>query len=186
MIALPQFLIASEAGIAIRTMSDIPNAIGAAYGNAGLILTESELAPEFFDLETGLVGELFQKFTNYGVRLILIVPNPGRYGDRVTELAREHRSHNSIRIVSSKEEAEVWANQAMCGAAAAEPLDRDDTVPNEKLYKAMIWIDGSDQPAKRVTVLAHSTEQARRELETEYGKGNVYNLHNQEDAAAPR
>jgi len=108
-----QFLIASEAGIAIRTLSDISNAVGATYGTAGLILTQSDLAPEFFDLKTGLAGELFQKFINYGLRLILIVPNPERYGDRFTELAREHRSHNSIRIVPTKDEANAWTHQLM-------------------------------------------------------------------------
>jgi hypothetical protein len=111
MISSHQFLIAGEAGISIRSLSEISNAVGTTFGTAGLILTESDLAPEFLDLKTGLAGELFQKFTNYGLRLILIVPNPERYGDRFTELAREHRSHDSIRIVRTKDEANAWANQ---------------------------------------------------------------------------
>jgi hypothetical protein len=113
MISSSQFLIASEAGISIRTLSEISNAMGATFGTAGLIITESDLAPEFFDLKTGLAGELFQKFTNYGLRLILIVPNPECYGDRFTELAREHRFHNSIRIVPTKDLADAWVNQLM-------------------------------------------------------------------------
>jgi hypothetical protein len=104
-----QFLIASEAAIAIRSMSDISNAIAATFGAAGLIITESDVAPEFFDLKTGLAGELFQKFTNYQLRLVLIVSNPERYGDRFNELAREHRSHNSVRIVRTRDEADAWA-----------------------------------------------------------------------------
>jgi hypothetical protein len=113
MTAPNHFLIASEAGIAIRTLSDISNAVGPTFGTAGLILTESDLAPEVFDLKTGLAGELFQKFTNYGLRLILIVLDPERYGDRFTELAREHRSHNSIRIVPAKDEANAWVHELM-------------------------------------------------------------------------
>ena len=111
MAAPHKFLVASEAVIAIRSMRDIPNALGAALGTVGLILTESDLSPEFFDLKTGLAGELFQKFTNYQLRLILIVPDPKLYGDRFSELAREHRSHNSIRIVRTKDEANAWAYQ---------------------------------------------------------------------------
>jgi hypothetical protein len=105
------YVLASEAAIAIRSMSDISNAVGATFGAGGLILTESDLAPEFFDLKTGLAGELFQKFTNYQLRLALIVPQPGRYGDRFNELAREHRSHSHIRIVATKDEAAAWLGQ---------------------------------------------------------------------------
>jgi hypothetical protein len=56
----------------------------------------------------------------------------------------------------------------------------------EKVYKAMIWIEGSDRPGQRVSVLARNVEEARRKLEREYGEGNVYYLRNEEDAAAPR
>jgi hypothetical protein len=63
MTAPNQFLIATEAGIAIRTLSDISDAVGATFGAAGLILTELDLAPEFFDLKTGLAGELFHSQT---------------------------------------------------------------------------------------------------------------------------
>jgi Domain of unknown function (DUF4180) len=103
-----RFLLASEAAIAIRSMGDISSAVGAAFGTGGLILTESDLSSEFFDLRTGIAGELFQKFTNYQLRLGLIVPNPERYGDRFNELAREHRSHNNIRIVRTIDEATAW------------------------------------------------------------------------------
>jgi hypothetical protein len=104
-------LIASELGISIRSMSDISDAVGATFGKAGLILTESDLSADFFDLRTGLAGELFQKFTNYQLRLVLIVPEPQIYGDRFNELAREHRAHSKIRIVGSKEEAAAWISE---------------------------------------------------------------------------
>jgi hypothetical protein len=101
-------LIASELGISIRSMSDISKAVGATFGKDGLVLAESDLSAEFFDLRTGLAGELFQKFTNYRLRLVLIVRDPQIYGDRFSELAREHRTHDRIRIVGSKEEAAAW------------------------------------------------------------------------------
>ena len=103
-----RMIVAAEAGIAIRSMSDVSDAIAATFGSAGLVLTEFDLCPEFFDLKTGLAGELFQKFTNYQLRLAIVVPNPERYGDRFSELAREHRIHNDIRIVRTRDEADAW------------------------------------------------------------------------------
>jgi hypothetical protein len=101
-------LIASDAGISIRSFGDISDAIGACIGADGLILTESDLAPEFFNLRSGLAGELFQKFTNYKVRVAIVLPDPEAYGERFSELAYEHRSHSRIRFVGSAGEAKAW------------------------------------------------------------------------------
>jgi len=104
----PLILVASEAGISIRNLSDVSNAVGATFGTRGLILEETGISADFFDLKTGLAGELFQKFENYKLRLGIVVPSPERYGERFKELAREHKTHNRIRIVGSREEAEAW------------------------------------------------------------------------------
>lgn len=55
-----------------------------------------------------------------------------------------------------------------------------------KLYKAIIWIRDSDKPGQRVTVVAESLKEAKEKLEAQYGEGNVFDLHNEEDAARPR
>jgi hypothetical protein len=103
-----RILVATEAGISIRSLGDMSDAIAACYGTEGLILTEENLCAEFFDLGTGLAGELFQRFENYRLRLAIIAPTPERYGARFKELAREHRSHNQVRIVNSRDEADTW------------------------------------------------------------------------------
>ena len=103
-----RILVASDLGISIRSFSDIPEAIGACIGAEGLILTESDLAPEFFDLRSGLAGELFQKFINYKKRIAIVLPDPEAYGERFGELAYEHRSHSMIRFVGSEDEAKAW------------------------------------------------------------------------------
>jgi hypothetical protein len=103
-----RFLIASEAGLSIRSFGDISDALGACLGADGLILTEKDLAPEFFDLRTGLAGELFQKFINYQIRVAIVLADPEAYGERFSELAYEHRSHSMIRIVRSADEAKAW------------------------------------------------------------------------------
>lgn len=103
-----KILVASDSGISIRSFGDISDAIGACIGAEALILTESDLAPEFFDLRSGLAGELFQKFMNYNLRVALVLPDTDRYGQRFSELAYEHRSHNTIRFVDSTEQAKTW------------------------------------------------------------------------------
>jgi hypothetical protein len=101
-------IIAAERGVAVRCLSDVAAAVGAAFGAAGLLLTENELSKEFFDLKSGIAGELFQKLENYQVRAAIVVPDPALYGERFTELAREHRTHNRVRILPSKDEAMRW------------------------------------------------------------------------------
>lgn len=103
-----RIIIAADAGISVRSFSDISDALGACLGTEGLILTEKDLAREFFDLRTGLAGELFQKFINYKLRVALVLPDPEAYGERISELAYEHSSHNLIRFVRSLEEAKSW------------------------------------------------------------------------------
>jgi hypothetical protein len=103
-----KILIASDSGVSIRSLRDISDTIAACFGTAGLILTEDDLAQEFFDLRTGLAGELFQKFINYRLRLAIVLPAPEAYGERISELAYEHKSHSMIRFVRSKDEAEAW------------------------------------------------------------------------------
>ncbi len=104
----PQILIASESGISIRSFGDIPDALGACLGAAGLILTENDLAREFFDLQSGLAGELFQKFINYKLRVAIVLSDPEAYGKRFSELAYEYTFHSMIRFVRSKDEAKAW------------------------------------------------------------------------------
>jgi hypothetical protein len=101
-------LLASDRGISIRSFDDISDALGACSGAEGLLLTEEELSSEFFDLRTGLAGELFQKFTNYRLRLAIVVADPGSHGERFGDLAHEHLSHNLIRFFRSIDAASRW------------------------------------------------------------------------------
>lgn len=103
-----RIVIASDSGISIRSLSDISGALGACIGAEGLILTENDLAREFFDLHSGLAGELFQKFVNYKLRVAIVLPDPQAYGERFSELAYEHTSHSMIRFVRSEDEAKAW------------------------------------------------------------------------------
>ena len=103
-----RFVIASGAGISIRSGAAVSDAIGACLGTRGLVLTEHDLGAEFFNLHTGLAGELFQKFVNYRVRLAIVLPNPDNYGERFAELVREHSTHHIIRFFGSMDRATAW------------------------------------------------------------------------------
>lgn len=106
-----RIIIASEAGIAVRSAKGISDVIGACFGAAGIVLVEEDLGPAFFDLRTGLAGELLQKLVNYRLRAAIIVPHPEAHGERFRELAYEHRSHDTVRFVASRAEADAW----LCG-----------------------------------------------------------------------
>lgn len=110
----PRVKTAEELGVSVRSLPDVSHLIGAAWGLDGLILTEADLGPEFFQLRSGLAGELFQKLTNYGVPTALVLPDFAVHGERFAELAHEHARHPLIRFVRTEAEARVWL-----GASAA-------------------------------------------------------------------
>lgn len=101
-------VVLAEAGISIRSVQDIPDLLGACFGAAGLLLSEEDLPPVFFELKSGFAGELLQKCVNYRLRTAIILPNPERYGQRFAELANEHRRHSLVRFVRSRAEANAW------------------------------------------------------------------------------
>jgi len=101
-------VIAGDAGVSIKEMRDISDALSACLGRAGLILTERDLGEDFFNLRSGLAGELFQKFINYQLKLAIVIVDHEAYGERFSELAFEHRSHPAVRFVRSMDEAIAW------------------------------------------------------------------------------
>ncbi len=92
-------------------ITEVRDALEQSFDNGGLILLEAELSDRFFDLSTGIAGELFQQFTNYGQRLALVIPDPGKYNPRLAELAREHEFHPLIRFVADEAAAEYWLTE---------------------------------------------------------------------------
>ena len=104
--------VASDLGIVIRSHGDISDALMASLQHGGLILSESELGPNFFDLRTGLAGEAFQKFVNYSARVAILVEQQDAYGERFSELVREHRTHPLVRFFSTSDEAREWLAQS--------------------------------------------------------------------------
>lgn len=103
-------IVSAEAGLAIHSLRDVSDAMGVCLGHGatGLLLTESDLGPSFFDLRSGLAGELLQKFVNYGIRLAIVIPDPALHGARFAELAAEHAVHGQVRFTRRREDALAW------------------------------------------------------------------------------
>jgi hypothetical protein len=55
-----------------------------------------------------------------------------------------------------------------------------------KTYKAIVWESDPQKPGQRVTVMAESLDDAKKQLEVTYGEGCVISLYNEDDAARPR
>ncbi len=93
---------------AIRSLSDINDALVMGIERGGVVVTEEDLCPEFFDLRTGFAGELLQKFVNYRVRLAVVLSDPNAYGERFSELIAEHATHGMVRFFRVEEDARLW------------------------------------------------------------------------------
>ena len=61
-------------GIVINNAQDALDIMANAgyQGARSIILYEKNLRPEFFELQTGMAGEILQKFSNYRVKIAII------------------------------------------------------------------------------------------------------------------
>ena len=99
----------------IQSASDISAALTASVERGGLVIDEKNLSPDFFDLKTGLAGQVLQKFVSYRTKLAVIVRDPARYGARFSELMHEHRIHPTVRFFSAEQPARPWLSQMPSG-----------------------------------------------------------------------
>lgn len=86
-----------------------------AEATAGVCLDETRVSPVFFDLRSGVAGDVLQKCANYGYRLAVVVPDPARHGARFVELVREHQKHPLVRFPRIRAHAEAWLAVAARG-----------------------------------------------------------------------
>jgi hypothetical protein len=74
-------------------------------GYGEMILHEQNITPDFFDLKTGIAGELLQKFATYRVRLA-IVGDFARYDSKsLRDFVFESNKGRQINFVPSVDEA---------------------------------------------------------------------------------
>ena len=74
-----------------------------------LFLLHGDRLPEaFFDLKSGLAGAALQKFTNYGLKGALILPDPSGHDARFHEMTRESGRGRTFAVFGTRHDAETW------------------------------------------------------------------------------
>lgn len=70
-----------------------------------IILYEQNISPDFFDLKTGLAGEILQKFSNYRMRLAIVGDFSKYPGQSIKDFIFESNKGRHINFLSSVAEA---------------------------------------------------------------------------------
>ena len=70
-----------------------------------IILHEINITPGFFDLKTGLAGEILQKFSNFRVQLVIVGTFSQYQGQSIKDFIFESNKGQLINFLPSVEEA---------------------------------------------------------------------------------
>ncbi len=70
-----------------------------------IILYEKNISPAFFDLKTGIAGEILQKFSNYRMKLAIVGEFETYTQGSLRDFIRESNRQGQINFVVSREEA---------------------------------------------------------------------------------
>jgi hypothetical protein len=87
-------------------------------GRRALLFDHGTLPAAFFDLGTGVAGELVQKLINYHVRMAAVVPDLAAHSPRFTEFAREANLGPQFRFFATRQEAINWLGGHASGSRA--------------------------------------------------------------------
>lgn len=80
--------------------------VEAGYNNCnGIIINEKTFHPDFFDLQSGMAGEILQKFSNYRMRLAIVGDFSELKSKSLRDFIRESNKGRAICFVESTEEA---------------------------------------------------------------------------------
>lgn len=71
----------------------------------GIIIHFDGFSQEFFDLNTGIAGEILQKFSNYRMRLAIVGDFTHLSGKSWRDFIRESNRGRSVNFLSSVDEA---------------------------------------------------------------------------------
>lgn len=69
------------------------------------ILHERNISPDFFDLKTGIAGEILQKFSNYRIRLAIVGDFMAYPGKSLRDFIFESNKGRQVNFLDSVEEA---------------------------------------------------------------------------------
>ena len=70
-----------------------------------MIINMKNIIPSFFDLKSGLAGEVLQKFSNYKVRLVILGDFSKFESKSLNDFIRESNNGKQVNFLASKDEA---------------------------------------------------------------------------------
>jgi hypothetical protein len=93
--------------IEILNVTDVLDIIGNAESirSRKIIIRQEHMSPEFFELETGIAGEILQKFANYDIRLAIIGDFTTYNSKNLKDFIYESNKAGQFIFVSTLEEA---------------------------------------------------------------------------------
>jgi hypothetical protein len=96
-----------QGSVIITSASDILDIMGEAgsQGCSGIIIHSESFSRDFFDLSTGVAGEILQKFSNYRMRLAVVGDFSSLKSKSWRDFIRETNRGNTVSFLSSVEEA---------------------------------------------------------------------------------
>lgn len=97
----------TSSDLIIKNADDGLNLLGEAYfqGFDGIILHSENIGSEFFDLRTGIAGEVLQKFSNYRMRLAIVVSPELAKSKSLQQFIMESNKVGHINFIETIEEA---------------------------------------------------------------------------------
>jgi hypothetical protein len=93
-------ILINDTGDALDLMAE-----ASSMGANKIIIDHSNINSDFFNLKTGMAGEILQKFSTYNVRLAIIGDFSVFPGKSLQDFIRESNRHGMINFVSNREEA---------------------------------------------------------------------------------
>ncbi|PKP43290.1 MAG: DUF4180 domain-containing protein [Bacteroidetes bacterium HGW-Bacteroidetes-10] len=93
--------------IILKTTEDGLTLLGDLYyqGYDKIILHEKNITPQFFDLKTGIAGEILQKFAQYRIPLAIVGDFSKYTSNSLRDFIFESNKGKFISFVSTREEA---------------------------------------------------------------------------------
>jgi hypothetical protein len=93
-------------GIFLRNASDALQLVFNSHRADWLAVHEKNIAPEFFDLRSGIAGDVLQKFVNYQGRLAIIgdISRHTQKSEALAALVRESNRGKDVRFLEALED----------------------------------------------------------------------------------
>jgi len=99
-----------EAPVEVTTPFSPQDLVAACFerGVWNVLFDEGSLSPEFFDLSSGLAGEIVQKLVNYGIRAGIVIPDVATHSDSFRSFVRESNRTGQARFFTDRADAISW------------------------------------------------------------------------------